>query len=100
MLVPLLLSMRVENGGEEGRRGSKALTRGAAGICVTRAILRLFVRLAPLHPSITQLDGCFPKNAPSLRASLSHQILVGSGRGLAGQPQCLHHLEHLWVDGI
>lgn len=56
-LVLLPLSVGVENGGEEGRRGCKApSTKGAAGICVTRAILRLFVRLESLHPSLNWTD--------------------------------------------
>lgn len=52
-----------------------------------------------LSQSVTKLDGCFPKNVRSLGASLSHEILDGYGKGLAAQPQCLHHLERRWWMG-
>lgn len=47
-LVPLLLSVGAEDGEKERRMGWKALIKGAAGICVARAILGLSVGLGSL----------------------------------------------------
>lgn len=67
-LIPHFLSVGVENGGEKGQQSPN---QGCCWDLCDKSHPEA-LREAGISPSITELDGCFPKTVPSLGASLSH----------------------------